>query len=305
MKNCVIALVLTSFLVALPGCSGTSTVSPSVPGNIAPTTIPITGISSQGGPTIALPIPSQGSAAGIVSQVVPTPNMVVQSQAASANIAYPAIGNYYSNQPQNTGIWVTGQGQVSVIPDVASLTLGVSSQASTVVGAENNASDAMNAVIQVLKNKGVADNDITTVGFSINPVWNYKNDIVTGYQVSNMVTAKIRKISDVGYIIDSVTNVGGNLIRINGINFTVDEPSPFLKQAREKAMTDANSKASQLGSLSGIKLGPPNYITESTSNYAPVSIYYSAAASTPATTTSINPGETQISATVQVVYTIQ
>lgn len=120
-----------------------------------------------------------------------------------------------------------------------------------------------------------------------------------------MITAKIRKIANTGSIIDGVTNAGGNLIRINSISFSVDDPTPLLKQAREKAVADATAKASQLADLSGIKLGQPTFITESTGSYVPSPIYYAAAASAPAApTTSINPGETQISVNVQIVYAI-
>jgi uncharacterized protein YggE len=70
-------------------------------------------------------------------------------------------------------------------------------------------------------------------------------------------------------------------------------------------MADANSKASQLASLGGVKLGLPTYITETTGSYAPQPIYFNAAAAAPAATTPINPGQTQVSVNVQVVYAIQ
>jgi uncharacterized protein YggE len=223
-------------------------------------------------------------------------------------MAYPVPGvSPFYGQQQNTGIWVTGQGQVSVTPDVAVLVVGVEAQALTVAEAQNSASTAMVAVTQALRNRGVADKDITTINFSIYPVMDYRYNTVTGYHVSNMVTAKIRKISDTGPIVDAVAVAGGNLIRISSISFTVDDPSPYLKQAREKAMADASAKANQLASLSGAKLGPPTYITESVSNYLPSPVYYAQAGgvAAPNVTTPISPGQTQVSDNVQVVYSIQ
>jgi uncharacterized protein YggE len=273
-------------------------------------------------------MPTQGSAPGVPSQVIPAPAPGVPSIGISApaagvsssgtaapNVAAPAP-NMFINQPsfiqpsysgpQSTGIWVTGQGQVSATPDVASLTLGVDSQAATVAEAQNNASTSMNAVMQVLKNKGVTDKDIATVGFNIYPTFNYKNNSISGYQVSNTIIAKIRNTADAGSIIDGVTSAGGNLIRISSISFSVDDPSPFLKEARDLAIADAAAKATQLATSTGVKLGLPSFITENTGNYAPVPIYFAAgAASAPAPTTPINPGESQISVNVQIVYNIQ
>jgi uncharacterized protein YggE len=70
-------------------------------------------------------------------------------------------------------------------------------------------------------------------------------------------------------------------------------------------MADANSKAGELAGLGGVKLGLPIYITENTGNYSPAPIYFNAAAATPVATTPINPGQTQVSVTVQAVYAIQ
>jgi uncharacterized protein YggE len=125
--------------------------------------------------------------------------------------------------------------------------------------------------------------------------------------VNNSVTVKIRKISDSGPIIDAVTAAAGNLIRVNGISFDISDPAPALKQARQQAMADANAKAAQLASLGGVKLGPPTYISESTSSYVPQPVYFGAsnAAAAPAVSTPINPGQTQVSVNVQVVYGIQ
>lgn len=295
MKKRILGIVILAlFLVALSACSktATSTTAAPAPGGIIPATQaqPV-GAPSPGMMSVA---PSQGSAA--------------------PNAAIAAPGSYYSqpvysqpayNQPQNTGIWVSGQGQVAVAPDIATLTLGVNSQASKVSDAQSEAATAMSSVIQLLKNKGIADKDITTVGFNIYPVMNYTSNTITGYQVSNTVRVKIRNINDSGSIIDAVTAAAGNLIRVSGISFDVNDPAPFLIQARQQAMADANSKASQLASLGGVKLGLPAYITETTGSYAPSPIYFSGAAAAPAASTPINPGQTQVSVTVQVVYAIQ
>jgi uncharacterized protein YggE len=209
---------------------------------------------------------------------------------------------------QQTGIWVSGTGEVTATPDVAILTLGVEAQETTVKAAQSEASSAMNAVVDALKTNGVADKDIQTQWYSISPVtkWDDKTNeqITTGYSVTNMVTAKIRDITKAGTIIDAVTDAGGNLTRINGISFTVNDPTAYNNQAREKAMQDANAKAEQMATLAGITLGKPTYISES-SSYIPTPYYLKDYAEGGSASTPISPGELDITLTVQVGYAIE
>ncbi len=213
-------------------------------------------------------------------------------------------GMNISNQQE--GIWVTGTGEVSVVPDVAILSLGVEAQAATVAEAQAQAAEAMDAVMDVLNDYGVAPKDIKTQYYSIYPVrrWDDGKETLIGYRVSNTATVKIRNVEDTGSIIDAVTAAGGDYTRINGISFTVDDPDAYKVEAREEAMADAKAKAEQLAALAGVTLGKPTYIAES-GGYIP--IYYDlrgAAEGVSAPTTPISPGETEIRLTVQVVYSI-
>ena len=216
-------------------------------------------------------------------------------------------GNIIFSQ-QNTGIWVTGEGKVSVIPDVAILGLGVEAQAKTVAKAQGQAREAMEAVMSELDKLGVAKKDIKTQRFSIYPVrrWERDKEILIGYRVTNMVTAKIREVDNTGIIIDAVAEVGGDYIRINSISFTVDDPTAYYEEAREKAMADAEAKAEQLADLGGVSLGKPTYISEGgVSPPVPRDFYLKEAGAPPEPTTPISPGETEIRLNVQVVYSIK
>ncbi|HEY82032.1 MAG TPA: SIMPL domain-containing protein [Dehalococcoidia bacterium] len=215
--------------------------------------------------------------------------------------------------PQNTGIWVTGEGKVSVTPDIAILSLGVEAQETTVAEAQRQAAAAMAAITTELDNFGIPEKDIRTQHFSIAPVrrWSDKEgeEILIGYRVTNTITVKVRKVDDAGALIDAVTKAGGDLIRINSISFTVDDPSSYYQEAREKAMADAEAKAKQLAQLAGVKLGEPTYINESGGFVSPP-IPYRAETMMPmpapaAPPTPISPGETEIRLTVQVVYSIE
>ena len=231
-----------------------------------------------------------------------TPEAVPESSEA-----LPASGNMIISQ-QNTGIWVTGEGKVSVVPDVASLSLGVEAQALTVAEAQAQAAGAMVAVMDVLDDYDIADKDIKTQRLSIQAVkrWDNGTETLLGYRVTNMVAVKIRQMDDTGVIIDAVAEAGGDYTRINSISFVVDDPTAYYEEAREKAMEDAEARAEQLAYLAGVNLGKPTYVNES-GGYTPVPREYYAAVSeaAPAPATSpISPGETEISLTVQVVYSI-
>jgi uncharacterized protein YggE len=211
---------------------------------------------------------------------------------------------------QQEGISVSGEGKVTVTPDVATVSLGIEAQAATVGEAQSEASSAMDRVVNALANNGVADKDIQTQYFNISQVtrWdaNTQQQITIGYSVTNTVAAKIRELDKVGTIIDAVAAAGGDYTRVNNISFSIDDPTIYQKEARDEAMANAQSKAEQLANLSGVKLGPPTYISESST--IPVPIYQSATteapAPTPAPTTPITPGQLDVTVDVQVVYSI-
>jgi uncharacterized protein YggE len=216
-------------------------------------------------------------------------------------------GGIYNNQ--STGIWVTGDGKVTAVPDVAVLSLGVAAQASTVAQAQGQAAASMNAVVNALKTGGVAEKDIKTQVFNIQQLTRYddktQQPVVIGYSVTNTVTVKVRTVTTTGAIIDAVTKAGGDNTRINSISFTIDDPTPFESEARQKAMADARAKAKQLADLAGVKLGEPTYINESGgfTPYQTTRINAVPAASESAPTP-ISPGETEITLTVQITYAI-
>ncbi|HEX74459.1 MAG TPA: SIMPL domain-containing protein [Dehalococcoidia bacterium] len=218
--------------------------------------------------------------------------------------ATPAQVNLVSQQE---GIQVTGEGEAMAVPDIATLRLGIAAQAATVAEAQMQATEAMTKVMDSLIDNGVAENDIQTQYFNIRQVtkWNREREeeVVIGYRVTNKVTAKIRDIDKAGAIIDAVVEAGGDLTRIDGISFSVDESTAYYEEARQKAMADAKVKAEQLAELAGVTLGKPTYISEG----IPYPIYprdymYETAGAVPETP--ISPGEMELRLTVQVFYAI-
>ena len=132
---------------------------------------------------------------------------------------------------QQKGVWVSGQGKVTAVPDSDTLRLGIEAQETSVADAQSQASEAMDRVMTALTANGVAEKDIQTLSFSIRKVtkWdrNKEQEVVIGYRVTNMVTAKIREIDRAGTIIDAVAKAGGDITRIDSISFSVDDPAEY------------------------------------------------------------------------------
>jgi uncharacterized protein YggE len=211
---------------------------------------------------------------------------------------------------QQEGIWVSGQGKVTAVPDIVNLQLGIEAQEASVALAQSQAAEAMDRVMESLSNNGVDKKDIQTQYFNISKVtrWDDKNqkEVVIGYRVTNSVNVKVRDIEKTGMTIDAVTVAGGDLTRVNSIYFSIDDPTEYQKEARDKAVTDARSKAEQLASQAGVNLGKATYISENL--YYPTMPRYSglkmdegAPGMTP---TPISPGETEITLSVQITYAI-
>jgi len=215
-----------------------------------------------------------------------------------------------SNQQQ--GIWVSGEGKVTAVPDIAMLTLGIEAQEEDVATAQAEASAAMDSVFQALADQDIAEEDIQTVYFNISEVtrWDSSKETqeVIGYRVTNTVSVKVREVEKAGEVIDAVVTAGGNMIRINSISFTVEDPSPYYEQARELAIGYARAKAEQLASETGISLGNVTYISESSysysSNYRVYGMEDAVAIPAPAVETPISVGQLEITATVQIAYDI-
>jgi len=210
---------------------------------------------------------------------------------------------------QQAGIWVSGQGKVTAVPDIATLRLGIEAEEASVAEAQTQAAEAMESVMTSLAENGVAEKDIQTQYFSIRRITKWdrvkEEEVVTGYRVTNMVTAKIRDIDKIGTIIDAVAEAGGDLTRIDSIGFSVDDPSDYYDEARQEAMAEAKDKAEQLAELAGVTLGKPTYISEGI-QVPPViraAVYEVEVVAAPSVTP-ISPGETEISLTVQVAYAI-
>ena len=166
-----------------------------------------------------------------------------------------------------SGIWVTGMGQVTSAPDIATLNGGVEAVAETVAEARSDAAEAMDAMMEALVSLGVEDRDIQTTSFNIYPEYQYDREKdrseLVGYRVNNQISVTIRDLDQVGAVIDDMVEAGGDLARFNGIRFGLDDPKSLETEARKLAVEDMTSKAAELAENAGVSLGDLVYISES------------------------------------------
>jgi len=217
---------------------------------------------------------------------------------------------YVQPVSSQTGIWVTGEGTVTLEPDMAVLNIGVETEARTVSAARDEAATAMAAIVAAVKAHGLADVDIQTTSFNVWPRYDYfeRTQVLAGYQVSNSVSIKIRDLDKVGEIIDGVTDSGKDATRINGISFTVEDPTPFMAQLRAAAVQNALDKAQHYASLTGVSLAGLVYLAESGGISAPTAVArggFATAEKFAAPPTSISGGELMLRLVVQVMFGIQ
>lgn len=179
---------------------------------------------------------------------------VVVALAAYAHLALQQAE--YTNMGPTT-INVRGEGEVLARPDIGQFTFAVRAEGDDAVTAQETSAEGMNAIIAYLTEQGVAENDIKTTNYSLNPQYRYEEricpansycppgeQILDGYEVSQMVEVKVRDLDMSGDLISGVGERGAT--NISGLQFTIDDESELKAQARAAAIEEAKEKARQL-----------------------------------------------------------
>ena len=207
-------------------------------------------------------------------------------------------------------ISVTGEGTVSVPPDLAQLDAGVASDGKTAREASEANNTAMGKVLLALKGAGIEEKDYQTSRLSLQPLYANRQGSnvaappqIVGYRASNRVSIKLRDVTKVANVIDTLVTAGAN--DVGNINFTVTQASKLLDDAREKAVADARRKAEIYARAAGVTLGAPLSIAE---EGAPVPVFRAkamAVAPMAAGAPPVAQGEEVLSITVSVTWAIK
>ena len=198
----------------------------------------------------------------------------------------------------------TGTARVRGVPDLLTLTLGVTSRGDTVGAALDHNNAAVAKVMQVLDDGGVAKKDIQTSNLSIGPVYDDRSSAITGYQVSNVVSVQLRDLEHAGSLIDKAAAAGGNDVVVQGVSFGFDDTSALVAQARSEAVKRARAQAEQLAAAAGVELVEVRTISESSLDDGPVLAAPEAAAKQ-TDSIAISPGSEDLSVQVSMVFTIR
>ncbi|WP_334544712.1 SIMPL domain-containing protein [Rhizobium leguminosarum] len=182
-------------------------------------------------------------------------------------------------KPREPVISVTGDGELSVAPDMAIVNFAVVKQAKTAREALDENNKAMNDVLAALKSGGIAERDLQTSGFSIQPQYNYPQPVdgqqqqpqLIGYQTINSVTVRLRDLAKLGAVIDQSVSLGIN--QGGDIQFTNDKPDAAIEEARKDAVAEAVKKAKTLSEAAGVKLGRIIEINENVPRAMPQPVY--------------------------------
>ncbi|WP_313434284.1 SIMPL domain-containing protein [Novosphingobium sp.] len=216
--------------------------------------------------------------------------LAVTTAAIASALAVPAAAQDSGLVPAiaagHTLLTVNAQGSSTRTPDMAGFSAGVTTQGATASEALNANSTRMTQVIASLKRAGVADKDIQTSNLSVNPVYaqpkrqpdgsfvDGPREIV-GYEASNNVSVRQRKLDDMGKVIDALVKAGAN--QVNGPNFSLSQPDAALNEARVAAIKDARARADLYAGAAGMRVTRVVSITES-GGYAPAPVMFRAKA---------------------------
>lgn len=173
--------------------------------------------------------------------------------------------NYIGKSEQTPSIvTISAEGKVTAVPNIATVQIGTTTMRMTVAEAQAENTKKMNDLITAVKKEGIVDKDIKTSDYSIYPQydWNGNKNVLSGYNVNQTLTLKIRDTKKINTILKLAGEKGAN--SISNLNFEIDDQDSLKEQAREKAIANAKDKAEKLAKSLGVKLNKIVSFSEST-----------------------------------------
>ncbi|SHJ13362.1 hypothetical protein SAMN02745911_1774 [Aureimonas altamirensis DSM 21988] len=176
--------------------------------------------------------------------------------------AVPMVASAQAPDSDTRTLTIVGEGRASAAPDIAMTTLTVLRNAETAADATRQANEAVSAVTAALRELGIEGRDLQTVGFSVNPQYQYDNrqdgqpanpPKIVGYEVRNSLSVRVRDIAKVGEVLDKAISLGVN--QGGDINFTLDDPAPLADAARRDAIAKARATAEVIAEAAELGLG--------------------------------------------------
>jgi uncharacterized protein YggE len=212
-----------------------------------------------------------------------------------------------SDESQRT-ITVNGEGKASAPPGMATIQTGVVTQGVTAIEALSANNKIMRQVMDVLSEHKIAEKDVQTSSLNVTP--EYKQDErgrmenkIVGYSVSNQVQVQVHNLPDLGQVIDALVRAGSN--QVSGISFGIDEPNKVIDQDRERAITDARSRAELYARSAGVRLGKVFAISEQSIEWPRELGLTRQFAAEAISSVPVATGEQEYNVTIQMVFTLE
>lgn len=230
--------------------------------------------------------------------------LIATAAAAPAALAQTQATPAAASMFQATTFNLSAYGETRVAPDMATINLGVNSEAPTAVGAMQANATQANKIIAALRKAGIADKDIQTSGLNLNAQYDYVENQppkLRGYQASNQVTITVRDLARLGQAVDATVAAGAN--QVNGISFGLSDPTAAENAARQQAVKALAAKANLYAAATGYKLQRLVSLSEG-GGYTPPSPMpiMAMARMEKADSTPVSPGEIAVRIDISAIY---
>lgn len=196
-------------------------------------------------------------------------------------------------------ILTSGDAIVSKKPDLAVVSAGVESQSSSAASAQSDLASKTAKLVARIKALGVTDNDLSTTGYWVGPVYSPGSETISGYRAVEQLQVKWHNVDTVGKTLDAIVQEGGatNI----SVSFGLADPKSALAEARSQAIADSKAKAQAMASAAGVKVGPVLRVSDlATAARYPAPVSFGAASAT----TQVPVGELDVQASVEVDFAI-
>ena len=219
--------------------------------------------------------------------------------------AQPQTATGYAMPADCTLLSVSAEASAKRVPDVATISTGVVTQAADANAAMRANAVQMDKVMAAIRAAGIGERDVQTSGINLNPQYKYVENAppsIVGYQASNTVNVKVRDLSKLGKVLDAFVEQGAN--QVNGPSFEVDKPDEAYDEARVAALKKAQARAQTYADALGLKVRRIVSISEGGASFPrPMPMMRAMAADAGfAKETSVSPGETTLSVNIDVVF---
>jgi uncharacterized protein YggE len=225
----------------------------------------------------------------------------------------PAINFSTVTQSKGDPFVVSGEGKVSVTPDIAKVTLGIQETGSSLKTVQNSVNTKSKALTDTIKKLGILESDIMTTSYNVYPQYDYSSPTqkITGYQISTDYEVSVKDFDKINDVLVAATAAGANVV--GNVSFDLNESTKIAKmnEARSDAVKDAKSKADGLAKAAGITLGKIINVSENPNqtirpiSYTDKSSAVGLGGAAPVAQPDIQPGTTELDVTISLSYEVR